>query len=86
MNNMEKPIKPIEPDASDKKKYPGNPNAAKTMEELEQSPFIRDYRQYQKDMDKYKVDIVLYEQIKFIEDIKRSTLKLCLKKYKVTKK
>jgi len=86
MNNMEKPIKPIEPNASDKKKYPGNPNAAKTMAELEQDPYIRDYRKYQKDMDKYKEDIVLYEQTKFIMDIQRSSLKLCLKKYKVTKR
>ena len=87
---MEKPIKPIMPDASDRVKYP-RPLKKEGVNFLQQpiylpnTDYIRDYRKFQKDTIQYEGDIVLYWQIKYIEDIKRSNLKLCLKKYTVTK-
>ena len=75
---MDKPIKPIYPNISDKKKYP--------MDLLtKNSKFHNDYKQYQKDLAKYKIDFELWQQTKFIEDVQRSSLKLCLKKYKIIK-
>ena len=88
---MQKPTKPVQPDPSDKVKYP-NPHTKEGRNYLGEpiylinKNFAQDYRQYQKDEEKYKVDIILYEQIKFIKDIQRSTLKLCLKKYNVSKR
>ena len=73
---MDKPIKPIEPDVKD----------YRTEGKIQlNSPYVVAYRTYQKKLAKYNEDIETYEQTKFIEDIKRSTLKLCLKKYKIQK-
>ncbi len=83
MKELKKPVKPICPDISDKKKYPreeGKRFADK------KTPFITDYRKYQKDLDKYSVDIVVWEQTKLIEAIKRTSIQTCLKKYTITKK
>lgn len=77
-NEMEKPIKPIAPEL---KKY-----KRETKFLTENSPFTIAYRKYQKEWEKYEVDIVLYEQIKLMKDIQRSDLRLCLKKYVVAKK
>jgi len=71
---MNKPTKPKEPSPRD---FPFDPNPN------EHSPFIVAYRKYQKDKEKYEQDLDLYEQNKFIEDIKRSSTKLCLKKYRI---
>ncbi len=83
MKNTKKPVKPIQPDPSNKNKYPRIPDRAAAQIE---TPFILDYRKYQKDLDKYEVDIVVWEQTKLIEAIKRTSLETCLKKYKITKK
>ena len=73
---MDKPIKPIEPDVKD----------YRTEGKMQlNSPYALAYRAYQKKLAKYNEDLETYEQTKFIEDIKRSTLKLCLKKYKIQK-
>ncbi len=79
---MKKPIEPAMPDITDRVKYPLEFNNAKLID----SPFVRDYRRYQKDLEKYKTDIQDYEQLRFMLDIQRSNIKLCLRKYKVTKK
>ncbi len=79
---MEKPVKPIAPDASDRKKYPQFTTSTVTVD----SPFVRDYKQYKKELAKYEIAMELWQQTKFIEDIQRSTMKLCLKKYRITKK
>ena len=76
---MQKPIKPIAPLAGDIKYKQDRPTDYDTK-------FVIDYKKWQKDMKKYEADLELWEQTKFIEDVKRSTLKLCLKKYKITKK
>jgi len=77
---MEKPRRPVEPDFKDYKDEilkGGN---------VIDSPFILAYQKYQKDFTKFEADNLLYQQIKFIEDIKRSDIKLCLKKYRVIAK
>ncbi len=81
MLQIQKPIAPIYPDIRDRKKYP-----LVYGKKLIDSPYIVDCKKYQKDHAKYIVDIQVWEQTKFIEDIKRSSLKLCLKKYSVSKR
>lgn len=54
-----------------------------TKEEVDNSPYVKDYRKYQKDKAKYDVDIELYEQRKLIRFIKNADEKLILKKYKI---
>lgn len=88
---MDKPIKPIAPNPSDKIKYPYPPtkegrNYLNEPIYLPNEDFIKDYRKFQRDEIKYKEDVILYEQTKFIEDIQRSSFKLAIKKYFVTKK
>ncbi len=87
---MEKPKKPIEPNHSDKVKYP----QPKTKEGknylghaiyLPNADWLRDVEQYQKDMKQYEKDIVLYEQIKFIRLIKNASEKYILKTFTITK-
>jgi len=81
INKMDKPVKPIQPNVSDRKKYPID----RVKSSIGDSDFARDYKKYQKDLAQYELDIILYEQTKFITDIQRSSLKLCLKKYKIIK-
>lgn len=87
---MEKPILPVAPNPLDKKKYP----KALTKEGrnylgeaifLANPNFLKDYSKYQKDQDRYNRDIIIWNQIKLIEAIKRTSLKTCLKKYKINK-
>ncbi len=79
---MEKPIKPIYPDVTDKKKYPKE--EGKQFSD-EKTPYIIDCRKFQKDMAKYEKDIELYEQLKLIKFVKVASEKLILKKYKIIK-
>lgn len=75
---MEKPIPPVKPHPKDfRDSEPSSPKKP--------SPFVIAFQQYQKDMAKYEADLNTWEQTKFIDDIKRSNIKLCLKKYKITK-
>ncbi len=84
---IERPIKPIEPDINDKKKYPPHGSMRNmTQEEVEKLPFIVDSEKYRKDKEKYDKDFAIWEQFRFIEDIKRSSVKLCMKKYTITLK
>lgn len=73
---MEKPVKPTEPLHKD---YPIEQSTA-TYDSL----YVRAYKKYQKDLERYNEDMEVYEQTKFIIDIQRSSLKLCLKKYKIS--
>lgn len=84
MRTMIKPVKPTEPNYKDYPKTPGlmYDKNGKPSDSL----FVQALKKYDADQKQYEIDIVLYEQIKFIEDIQRSTLKLALKKYNVTKK
>lgn len=72
---MEKPKIPIEPDIRDKTKYPldERPMRDMTMEESENTPFIRDYRKYQKDKDEYPKLLERWEQLKFSKIIMNMT-------------
>ncbi len=74
---MEKPKKPIEPQL---KHYPRDNKPVS-----ENSPYVRDYHKYQKDMIQYNKDFELYEQTKFIQLIKNADIKYILKKYKIFK-
>ncbi len=87
-NNMEKPKKPIQPNPSDKVKYPdpktkegknylGNPIYLSNMD------YVRDCKKYQQDILKYEIELDLYEQKKLIRLIKNANEKLILKKYKI---
>ncbi len=78
---MEKPIKPIEPNAGDIK-HEGDKRPTATYD----SPYILDYRKYKKDLTKYKLDLETYEQKKLIKFVKAADEKLILKKYTITKK
>jgi hypothetical protein len=84
---MEKPKLPRMPRLQD---YPDNPIKGKNYlgepVELPNEDYVKDYHKYQKAMDSHKADMELFEQTRLIEDIKRSSLVLCLKKYKITKK
>lgn len=80
-NKIEKPIKPIEPKADDLK-YVGDSRSTKKWD----SPFVVDYKKYQKDLKKYQEQLEVYEQIKLIRFIKNADEKLILKKIKITKK
>lgn len=77
MNQLKKLIKPIMPEVSDFPKEEGF--------KTEKLPFIIAYRKYLKEIAKYDLAIIKYNQLKFIKDIKRSTEKLCLKKYFIEK-
>lgn len=67
----DKPIMPIVPEYKD---Y------------MQEGAFIRAYRQYEKDLKQYKVDMENYEQIKWIRFIKNADLRLCLQKFKIVLK
>lgn len=79
---LAKPKKPVEPNI---KSYPRSSRtmADMTQEEIENIPYIKDYKKYQKDKAKYDIDIELYEQRKLIRFIKNADEKLILKKYKI---
>lgn len=72
-----KPVKPKEPKPSD---FPRETSTANF-----DSKFVVAYKKYKSDMLLYERFMKIYEQTKFIEDIKRSSLKLCLEKYTITK-
>ncbi len=79
---MEKPKKPVYPDVSDKKKYPKE--EGKRFAD-ENTPYIKDCRQYEKDKAKYDIDIERYEQLKLIKFVKVAKEDLILRKYKIIK-
>jgi hypothetical protein len=77
---MKKPVRPTPPNLADAKyNQPGGPVQYNKS-------FSQDYKIYLKEFAKYKIELESYEQNKMLEDIKRSSIKLCLKKYKITKK
>lgn len=87
---MEKPKKPIEPNCSDRIKYPTPPVG--TCKNYLGQPisganpnYVRDYHKYSKDMIQYEKDIEVYNQIKFIKIIKVAKEKYILSKYKIAK-
>lgn len=80
-NKPEKPVKPIEPKADDLK-YVGDARSTKNWD----SPFVVDYKKYQKDIKKYEEQLEIYEQTKLIRFIKNADEKLILKKFKINKK
>lgn len=84
---MEKPKKPIEPNI---KNYPipKEPNGKNHLGEpiYQRLDYVRDYKQFQKDLDKYNADMETYEQLKFIRLIKNAAEKYCLKSFKITKR
>lgn len=73
----DKLVEPKEPQFKDFPKVDGptRPN----------SPYVIAYSKYQKDMRTYKAALIVEEQTKFIKDVQRSSLQLCLKKYFITK-
>ena len=78
MENLVKPTRPEEPSLRDPKyKQPDGPVQYNHA-------FSQDYKLYQIALAKYLVELEDYEQTKLIKDIQRSTIKLCLKKYKIT--
>jgi len=77
---MEKPVKPTPPILGDAKyNQPGGPVQYNKT-------FSQDFKIYTKELMKYEAELEAYQQTKMLEDIKRSSIKLCLKKYKITKK
>lgn len=78
---LEKPLPPIEP-KSDDLKYVGDARSTKNWD----SPFVVDYKNYQKDLKKYEERLEVYEQLKLIRFIKNADEKLILRKYKINKK
>lgn len=78
MKQKIKLIKPIEPKSKD---FDLNIRSTATFD----SPYVVALKQYTKDLDAYNKGVAIQEQIKFIEDVKRSSLDLCLRKYKITK-
>lgn len=87
MEKLEKPKKPIEPKPNDKK-YPKDRKSMRDMtkEEVDNIPFIKDYKKWQKDIVQYEKDLELYEQTKLIRLIKNADIKFILKKYKIIKR
>ena len=77
---MKKPVRPTPPNLADAK-Y----NQPEGPVQYNKS-FSQDYKIYLKEFDKYQVELEAYQQTKMLEDIQRSSIKLCLKKYKITKK
>lgn len=84
---MEKPKRPTEPNIKDKTKYPLNEKSMRDMthDEVEAIPYIRDCKKYQKDKEKYDIDIEIYNQLKYIKIIKNSKEKKILEKFKIIK-
>lgn len=90
IERMQRPVKPIEPDCTDKKKYPDSerPNVKNYLGATIKGThpgFVADYTKYQKDLGKYNIDIKLWEQIQLIKKIKHTSLKTCIEKYHITK-
>ncbi len=82
LETMEKPVKPIFPDY---KNFPKRVVLDYKAGSDPNDPLLLAYQKYYKDEAKYKLDLELFEQLKMVKDIQRSTLKLSLKKYKITK-
>jgi hypothetical protein len=78
---LEKPTPPVAPKFDD---FPREKGVKSTLENP--TPYVLALQKHYKEQEKYKAAVELYEQTKFIMDIQRSSLALCLKKYKVTKK
>jgi hypothetical protein len=78
---LEKPIEPVHPKFED---FPREKGVKSTLENP--TPYVLALQKYYKEQEKYKAAVEMYEQTKFIMDIQRSSLSLCLKKYKVAKK
>ena len=81
MEGLVKPNMPVEPKLRDPKYNQPTDGPVKHNE-----AFSQDYKHYQIAFQKYLVELEEYEQSKLIKDIQRSSLKLCLKKYKITKR
>lgn len=81
MEGLVKPTRPVEPQLSDPKYKQPTEGPVKYNE-----VFSQDYQRYQKALEKYLKELEEYEQSKLIKEVQRSSLKLCLKKYKITKR
>ena len=81
LEDMAKPIKPVYPDY---KNFPREHEVKSTLENP--SPYVLALNKYYKDLYKYELNIELWDQLKLVKDVQRSNLKLCLKKYKISKK
>jgi len=80
LDDMVKPTEPISPD------YKDFPNESDTLPTPKNpSPYIIALDKYGKELHEYKIKLDIWEQLRLIKDIQRSNLKLCLKKYKITK-
>lgn len=80
LEDMVKPTEPISP------KYNDFPNESDTLPTRENpSPYIIALDKYGKELHEYEIKLDIWNQVKLMKDIKRSNLKLCLKKYKITK-
>jgi hypothetical protein len=84
---MEKPKRPTEPNIKDWTKYPDKGKSMRDMthEEVENIPYIRDCKKYQKDLAQYLIDIEIYTQLKYIRIIQNAKEKKILEKFKITK-
>ena len=83
----ERPKTPIKPNILDRTKYPRNEHHFDENDHMIglSERFLKDRNQYEKDLKKYEIEFPLWEKEKFIIDIKRSSLQLCMKKYTITK-
>lgn len=85
-----KPIRPVEPDVTDRVKYP-RPESKQGTNSYGQAiylanhDFISDYHKYQKALVKYEKDLEKYYQLKHIHMIKAAKEDYILKKYKIIK-
>ena len=79
---MEKPTKPKEPDIQE---FPPEKFGFPKFPKDESHPWIKACMKYEKNLNKYNADLEIWEQAKLVKDIQRSSVKLCLKKYHITK-
>ena len=70
-------IKPVEPNFKD---FPKE----STLSVYESSYTIA-MAKYYSDLEKYSTELKIEQQTKFIKDVQRSNIKLCLKKYIIVK-
>jgi hypothetical protein len=80
---LEDMVKPTEPIAPNYKDFPNEHNVMPTPKNP--NKYILALDKYGKELEEYKIKLDIWEQLRLIKDIQRSNLKLCLKKYKITK-
>lgn len=83
---MKKPIKPIEPKYDDFP-LPKESNGKNHLGEplYTKLDYVSALKRHNKAMEKYYQELQTFEQLKMTKDIKRSSEKLILRKYKITK-